>query len=105
MATGLVLVWLLIAVQVLTIAACARHLAQRHRRDASRLARTLHRTAPVLLASAVLPVPALLVADAPAVAWGLWGAGTIAAALVHAVGDTLRDIPGPQAASRAGSGP
>ncbi|MGW0751129.1 hypothetical protein [Streptomyces sp. NPDC002587] len=105
MATGLVLVWLLITVQVMTLAACARHLAQRHREDVSHLARTLHRTAPVLLASGVLPVPALLVADAPAAAWGLWGAGIIAAALVHAVGDTLRDIPGPQAANGAGSGP
>ncbi|MFJ6479859.1 MULTISPECIES: hypothetical protein [unclassified Streptomyces] len=103
MAAALVLVWVLIAVQVLTIAACARLLALRHRRDASRLARTLHHTAPVLLAAGVLPVPALLAADAPAVAWGLWGAGTIAAALVHAVGDTLRDIPGPQAAARAGN--
>lgn len=105
MAAALVLVWVLITVQVLTIAACATLLARRHRRDASRLAGTLHRTAPVLLASGVLPVPALLVADAPAAAWGLWGAGTIAAALAYAVGDTLRDIPSPQTATRAGSGP
>ncbi|MCX5173874.1 hypothetical protein OG616_38470 [Streptomyces antibioticus] len=104
MSTALVLVWILITMQVLTIAACATLLARSHRRDASRLARTLHRTAPALLASGVLPVPALLAADAPAVAWGLWGAGTIAAALVHAAGDTLRDIPSPQAVTRAGSG-
>ncbi len=104
MAAAFVLVWLLLAVQVLTIAACAMLLARRHRRDASRLARTLHRTTPALLASGVLPVPALLAADAPAVAWGLWGAGTIAAALAYAVGDTLRDIPSPQAAARAGNG-
>ncbi|MCX5275387.1 hypothetical protein [Streptomyces virginiae] len=105
MAAALVLVWLLITVQVLTIAACALRLARCHRRDASRLDRTLHRTAPALLAAGVLPVPTLLVADAPAAAWGLWGAGTIAAALAHAVGDTLRDIPSPPAVTQAGSGP
>ncbi|MFF3128704.1 hypothetical protein ACFVRD_42100 [Streptomyces sp. NPDC057908] len=48
---------------------------------------------PVLLAAGLLPVPALLANDAPAAAWGLWGATTIAAALVYAVGDTLRDVP------------
>ncbi|WP_030587817.1 hypothetical protein [Streptomyces anulatus] len=105
MAAPLALVWLLITVQALTVAACAMLLARRHRTDASGLARTLHRAAPALLAAGALPVPALLVADAPAVAWGLWGAGTIAAALAYAVGDTLRDIPSPQAATHAGSGP
>ncbi|WP_149182585.1 hypothetical protein [Streptomyces sp. TRM49041] len=105
MAAALVLVWILITIQVLAVAACAMLLARSHRRDASRLARTLHRTAPALLAAGMLPLPALLVADAPAVAWGLWGACTIAAALAHAVGDTLRDIPSPQAATPAGSGP
>ncbi len=64
-----------------------------------------HRTAPALLASGVLPVPALLVAAAPAAAWGLWGAGTIAAALAYAAGDTLRDLPSLHTATQAGSGP
>ncbi|MEV0411165.1 hypothetical protein AB0I68_10260 [Streptomyces sp. NPDC050448] len=105
MAAALVLVWILITVQVLTIAACSILLARSHRRDASLLARTLHRTTPALVAAGVLPVPALLVADAPAAAWGLWGADAIAAALAYAVGDTLRDIPSPHAATQAGSGP
>ncbi|MFE1788712.1 hypothetical protein ACFW7J_10005 [Streptomyces sp. NPDC059525] len=98
------LVWFLIVVQVLTIAGCVVVIARSHRQDVSRLARTLHRTVPALLAAGVLPVPALLVADAPAAAWGLWGAGTVAA-LVYAAGDTLRDIPSPQAATCAGSRP
>ncbi|MFF4954894.1 hypothetical protein ACWC2K_36110 [Streptomyces chattanoogensis] len=56
---------------------------------------------PLLLAAGVLPVPALLAADAPAVAWGLWGATAIAATLVYAVGEALCDLP---PCTRTGSG-
>ncbi|WP_137990795.1 hypothetical protein [Streptomyces vilmorinianum] len=87
------LVWTLILLGYLATIACAVHLARRHRRAPAGLDRTLHRTALVLLAVGVLPVPALLTADAPAAAWGLWGASAIAAALVHAYADTLRDLP------------
>lgn len=77
----------------LATAACAVHPARCHHRSPAGLIRSLHRTAPVLLAAGLLPVPALLANDAPGAAWGLWGATTIAAALVYAVGDTLRDVP------------
>ncbi|MFC9753096.1 hypothetical protein [Streptomyces sp. NPDC056921] len=87
------LAWALIILGDLATAACAVHLARRHHRAPAGLIRSLHRTAPVLLAAGLLPLPALLADDAPAAAWGLWGATTIAAALVHAVGDTLRDVP------------
>ncbi|MFD3920189.1 hypothetical protein [Streptomyces sp. NPDC058595] len=87
------LAWTLIILGDLAVAACAVHLARRHRRDVAGLARSLHRSAPVLLAVGLLPVSALLADDAPAAAWGLWGATTIAAALVYAVADTLRDLP------------
>ncbi|WP_328678050.1 hypothetical protein OG905_27680 [Streptomyces sp. NBC_00322] len=96
-----VLAWTLIALGALTTAACAVHLTRSRRRDASGLASSIHRTAPVLLAAGLLPSPALIAGDLPAAAWGLWGAVTIAAALVYSAADTLRDGLGPQAASRA----
>ncbi|WP_406306791.1 hypothetical protein OHA61_37210 [Streptomyces sp. NBC_00885] len=96
-----VLAWTLIALGALTTAACAVHLTRIHRRNASGLARSIHRTAPALLAAGLLPAPALITGDLPAAAWGLWGAVTIAAALVYSAADTLSDVPGPQAASRA----
>ncbi|MGA5411875.1 hypothetical protein ACPCSC_32055 [Streptomyces lavendulocolor] len=99
------LIWLLITVQVLVIAGCAVLLKRRHRRDARHLARTIRRTAAALFVTGVLPVPALLATDAPAAAWGLWGAATIAAALVYATADTLRDIPANRAAPHSGSRP
>lgn len=100
------LVWTLIVLGVLATAACAVHLTRSQRRDAAQLGRSIHRTAPVLLAAGLLPLPALLAADASAAAWGLWGATTITAALVYAYADTLRDLP-PHARtpSRPGSGP
>ncbi|WP_328478411.1 hypothetical protein OHS71_08415 [Streptomyces sp. NBC_00377] len=100
------LVWTLIVLGDLATAACAVHLTRRHRRDAANLVRFIHRTAPVLLAAGLLPLPALLAADASAAAWGLWGATTITAALVYAYADTLRDLP-PHArtASPTGSRP
>ncbi|GHG01922.1 hypothetical protein GCM10018777_10780 [Streptomyces albogriseolus] len=100
------LVWTLIVLGVLATAACAVHLTRSQRRDAAHLGRSIHRTAPVLLAASLLPLPALLAADASAAAWGLWGATTITAALVYAYADTLGDLP-PHAwtASRPGSGP
>ena len=86
-------VWTLILLGDLATAACAVHLTRRHHRDPVGVVRSLHRTAVILLAASLLPVAALLPGDAPAAAWALWGATTIAAALVHAVGDTLRDLP------------
>lgn len=96
-----VLAWTLITLGALTTAACAVHLTRRHRRDASGPARSIHRTAPALLAAGLFPVPVLIAGDLPAAAWGLWGAVTIAAALVHSAADTLRDVPGPRSASPA----
>ncbi|MCZ4102836.1 hypothetical protein C8250_034050 [Streptomyces sp. So13.3] len=98
-----VLAWTLIPLGALTTAACAVHLTWSHRRNASGLARSIHR-APVLLAAGLLPAPALIAGDLPAAAWGLWGGVTIAAASVFCAADTLRDAPGSQAASRARSG-
>ena len=46
MATALVLVWILITIQVLTIAACATLLARSHRRDVSLPARSLSTHSP-----------------------------------------------------------
>ncbi|MEU4498944.1 hypothetical protein AB0F96_37255 [Streptomyces sp. NPDC023998] len=99
------LAWTLIALGALATAACAVHLTRRRRRDASCLARSIHRIAPALLAAGLLPTPALIADGMPAAAWGLWGALTIAAALVYASADTLRDIPAPRAASRPRSRP
>ncbi|KUO15978.1 hypothetical protein [Streptomyces dysideae] len=97
-------VWTLVFLGDLATAACAVHLTRRHHRDPAGLVPSLHRTAPILLAAGLLPVPALLSGDAPAAAWGLWGATTIAAALVYAVGDTLRDLAPPtRTASEPGS--
>ncbi|MBC9725031.1 hypothetical protein [Streptomyces sp. TRM68367] len=86
-----ILAWALIVLGFVTTTACAVHLTRRHRRDAPHMTRSLHRTAPALLAAGLLPLPVLLGADAPAGAWGMWGATTIAAALVYAAADTLRD--------------
>lgn len=98
------LAWALIVLGDVTITACALHLTQRHRRGAPHLARSLHRTVPALLAAGLLPLAPLLAVDAPAAAWGLWGASTIAAALVHAVGDTLCDVPARQRRARPRTG-
>lgn len=87
------LAWTLIILGDLATAACAALLTRRHRRDPAHLVRSIHRATPALLAAGVLPVPALLAADAPATAWGLWGTTAIAAALVYACADTLRDLP------------
>ncbi|MFF7643939.1 hypothetical protein [Streptomyces canus] len=92
----------LVAVQLLTVAACAVRLA-RHPRDPARLPRTLHRTAAVLLAASVLPLPALLATEASVVAWALWGAGYLTAAVLWAGADTLRDTPEARAPSGAPS--
>ncbi|CAM5572861.1 hypothetical protein [Streptomyces aurantiogriseus] len=46
----------------------------------------------ILLAAGLLPVPALLTDAAPAVAWGLLGAITIAAALVYAQSRAGTDV-------------
>ncbi|MET9849693.1 hypothetical protein ACFZC6_30605 [Streptomyces ossamyceticus] len=98
------LTWLLLALQLLTTAASGVLLARRGKRDASRLDRSIRRTAPVLLIAGALPPAALLATDAPAGAWGLWGVGCIAAALVYAFADTLRDIRAAQGQLAAGAG-
>ena len=94
------LAWTLVAVQILITAACAAHLTRRHRHDPAGLPRTIHRTAPVLLLTGVLPLAALLPIDAPALLWGLWGAGYTVAALVYAAADTNRDLPRAQATAQ-----
>ncbi|WP_328690355.1 hypothetical protein OHA74_14435 [Streptomyces phaeochromogenes] len=88
------LAWILIAVQLLVTGQYAYRLTRlRHRgvREAYRP----RRAASALVVVCVLPLLPLLATDtdAPAAAWGLWGVGYIAAALVYAFADTLRDIP------------
>ncbi|KOU59448.1 hypothetical protein ADK57_33315 [Streptomyces sp. MMG1533] len=97
-------VWTLVILGELATAWCAVRLTRRHHRDPAGLVRSLHRTALILLVAGLVPIPALLSDDAPAAAWGLWGATAITAALVYAVGDTLRDLPPrTRTASRPGS--
>ncbi|WP_432198842.1 hypothetical protein [Streptomyces sp. bgisy027] len=103
-AAGL-LTWLLLALQILATAASGALLAWRAKHDASRLDRSIRRTAPALLIAGALPLPALLATDAPAGAWGLWGVGYIAAALIYAFADTVRDIRAVQGAHGAGRTP
>ncbi|WP_079052585.1 hypothetical protein [Streptomyces regalis] len=103
-AAGL-LTWLLLALQILATAVSGVLLAWRGKRDAPRLDRSIRRTTPALLIAGALPLPALLATDAPAGAWGLWGVGYIAAALVYAFADTLRDIRAVQGAAGAGRTP
>ncbi|MGY5080899.1 hypothetical protein ACWIGX_28040 [Streptomyces nigrescens] len=98
------LAWALIVLGDVVIAACAVHLTRRHRLGAPHLPRSLHRTVPALLAAGLLPLGPLLAVDAPAAAWGLWGATAIAAALVYAVGDTLCDVPASEPRSRPRTG-
>ncbi|MFF4871467.1 hypothetical protein [Streptomyces sp. NPDC000961] len=80
-----VLTWILLTLAIAAVAACAAY--QRRRRDPAR------RLAVVLPVAGVLALPVLLSYDASAVAWGVWGATVIAAALVWAVADTRRDPP------------
>jgi len=84
---------LLVAIQLLTAALSAVRLFQRYRREPDTLPQSLHLLAPGLLGTSVLPLVPLLASHAPAVLWGLWGAGYISAALVYATADTVRDIP------------
>ena len=97
------LAWTLVAAQILVTAACAVHLTRRRRHDPTELPRTIHRTAPVLLLTGVLPLAALLPIDAPALLWGLWGTGYITAALIYAAADANRDLPRAQAAASSRS--
>ncbi|MFD8544466.1 hypothetical protein [Streptomyces sp. NPDC059649] len=98
------LAWVLIVLGDVTIAACAVHLTRRHRRGAPHLARSLHRAVPALLAAGLLPLAPLLTVDATSAAWGLWGATTIAATVVYAVGDALCDVPVRRSRSRPRTG-
>ena len=66
---------------------------------------SIRRTATALLIAGVLPLPAPLATDAPVGAWGLWGVGYIAAALVCAFAGTLRDTRAAQDAAAAGRMP
>ncbi|CAM5513919.1 hypothetical protein [Streptomyces chartreusis] len=86
------LTWALIAVGLVTVAACQVRVRQEG--GPSR------EVAIALSLASVLALPALLVDEAPAAAWGLWGTTTIAAALIWAVADTLRTAP-----NRAAGGP
>ena len=87
------LVWSLIGLQVLVVGLYAYRLPRLGHRDAPADAHPVGRTAIALVAVCAAPVPALLAIDAPAAAWGLWGVGYTAAALVYAFADTMRDIP------------
>ncbi|WP_128982802.1 hypothetical protein [Streptomyces roseicoloratus] len=78
-----VLTWVLLAAAVAAVAACLAY--QRRRRDPGPW------LALVLSLGGLLPLPVLLAYDASAAAWGVWGAIVIAAALVWAAADTLRD--------------
>jgi hypothetical protein len=79
------LTWILIAVGLVTVAVCT---ARVHRWGSPVPGTTL-----ALPVAGVLALPALLLDDAPAAAWGLWGTTTLATALTWAVADTLRDVP------------
>ncbi|MEU2266683.1 hypothetical protein ABZ568_09645 [Streptomyces olindensis] len=105
MDTAALLVWLLPGLQALTTAVGGVLLARGGKHDARGLDRSIRRTAPALLTAGVLPLPALLATDAPAGAWGLWGAGYIAAATVYAFAETLRDTRAAQGAAAAGRMP
>ncbi|MEV0375939.1 hypothetical protein AB0I10_40565 [Streptomyces sp. NPDC050636] len=96
----LILAWTMVILGGVTVAACAAHLARRHRQEPAQLVRALHRTVPVLLAAGVFPVPVLLATDGLAAAWGLWGVTIIAAALVHCTADTCCDVPAARHAHR-----
>ncbi|MEV6326695.1 hypothetical protein [Streptomyces sp. NPDC051909] len=85
------LIWLLLAIGVLAVAASALQVHRRHGPT-----RTVAVTLPV---ASLLALPALLAGDASAAAWGLWGATVIVAALTWSVADTLRDIPAPPPAA------
>ncbi|MDX2296438.1 MULTISPECIES: hypothetical protein [Streptomyces] len=82
MTPGVLLIWLLITVQVLVVTGRAVLLKRRHRAE---------RTSPG--------------PRHPAAAWGLWGTATIAAVLVYATADTLRDTHVNCAAPHSGSRP
>ncbi|NBM14450.1 hypothetical protein [Streptomyces sp. GC420] len=79
------LTWILAAAGVIAVAACGVRVF--------RVGRPSQGVAAALPVAAVLALPGLLSHDAPAAAWGLWGATTISAALTWAVADTLRDLP------------
>ncbi|MED7824559.1 hypothetical protein [Streptomyces chiangmaiensis] len=79
------LTWVLIAVGLMTVAACVVRV--------HRMGGPSREVAIALPVAAALALPGLLADQAPAVVWGLWGATTIAAALTWAVANTLRDIP------------
>lgn len=86
------LAWILIAVQLLVTGQYAYRLTRLRHRVVTEVYRP-RRAASVLATVCVLPLFPLLATDAPAAAWGLWGVGYTAAALVHAFADTLRDVP------------
>ncbi|MFD8302852.1 hypothetical protein ACFV29_10930 [Streptomyces sp. NPDC059690] len=86
------LAWALLAVQILVTGWYAYRLTRLEHHGAAEAYPT-RRAASALIAVCVFPLPALLATDAPAAAWGLWGCGYIAAALVYAFADTLRDVP------------
>ncbi|MFD8231635.1 hypothetical protein ACFV20_07025 [Streptomyces sp. NPDC059696] len=86
-----VLVWVLIAVQLLVTGQYAFRIRRVRHRGVTNAYRS--RRASALAAVCVLPLAPLLATDAPPAAWGLWGIGYTAATLVHAFADAFRDIP------------
>ncbi|MEV6209478.1 hypothetical protein [Kitasatospora sp. NPDC051914] len=99
------LVWTLTALQAATLLVAAVRLTRRHREDFDRFPQTLRRTWPLLLATGLLPLAALLPARAPTGAWGVWGVLTIASALTYALADAYRDIPPAPARAGGAAGP
>lgn len=86
------LAWLGVTAQVVVVICAVRVGQLRRAGHTFGSERAIHRMAAVLLIACLLPVPVLLAADASALAWGLWGAGYLAAGVVHAIADTLCDI-------------
>ncbi|KAB1148655.1 hypothetical protein F7R91_07585 [Streptomyces luteolifulvus] len=87
------LVWSLIGLQLLVVGLYAYRRTRLRHRGVPAAAHPVGRTAIVLVAVCAAPLPALLTIDAPVAAWGLWGVGYTAAALVLAFADASRDIP------------
>ncbi|WNZ07670.1 hypothetical protein [Streptomyces sp. 11x1] len=93
--------WTLIAVQLLVTGHSAFHLRRVRHRCVTKAYRSRSATSALVIVC-VLPLVPLLATDAPAAAWGPWGVGCTAAALVHAFVDAFGDTPSgtPAATSR-----
>ncbi|MDI3406847.1 hypothetical protein [Streptomyces cavernicola] len=87
----------LVVVQLVAVVLCGVHLHRRRGHGADGRTRSLRLLSPVLLATSALPLIPLLAYDASALLWGLWGAGYLTAALVHAAAGSARGSVGPPA--------